>query len=385
VNTPPPETLLVDLSPAPAPDDQEVRNWASAQSIFVSSVMGGMSDERQAVVRAIRAVGARPVIFEDFGGMDDDPEDAYLGNVAGSDIYLGVLGTRYGAPLKSGYSATHAEYNQAVQQGLRISVWTTTDLDGPQRDFLNAVRVFHTTGTYNSPEDLEARVTSRLRAIAAEAIAPWVKIDNIVLRATHIEDTGTEIVVTARVRSNSVATALEAMRPTHAYGRRSDVRLTWPHRTELVHIASVASAITTSQSRTMTITASPTPDDRGSSSMRMAVNNHSADDLTEIGLRTALFGEPNDLGTMSFVAAATNPLPALETLGLPGDAYEQVAQLLVTEELIGRHGADHITQFRLSPPRSGSRRLRLGWMPPKQYVNVDPIERVIEGEVPLDR
>jgi hypothetical protein len=384
VNAPPPETLLADLSPAPAPDAQEVRNWASGQSVFVSSVMGGMSDERQGAVRAIRAVGARPIIFEDFGGMDDDPEAAYLGNVAGSDIYLGVLGARYGVPLKSGYSATHAEYNEAIKQGLRISVWTTAGLDGPQQDFLDTVRVFHTTGRYSSSKDLQDRVEARLRSIAAEAIAPWVKIGNVIVRATHIEDNGTTITVTARVRSNSVATVLEAMRPTNAYGRRSDVRLTWPHRTELVHITSVTSTTTTSQSRTMTIAATPAPDDRGTSSTRMAVNNHSADDLTEIGLRSALFGEPNDLGTMSFVAAATNPLPALENLGLSEDAYEQVAQLLITEELIGRHHADHITQFRLSPARSGSRRLRLGWMPPKQYVNVEPIERMIEGEVHLE-
>jgi hypothetical protein len=35
--------------------------------------MAGMSEERHAVVEAIRAVGAQPVWFEGFGGMWPDP------------------------------------------------------------------------------------------------------------------------------------------------------------------------------------------------------------------------------------------------------------------------------------------------------------------------
>lgn len=103
------EPLLVDLSQAPAPDENDVKAWAAAQSVFVSSVMGGMTAERQAVVAGVRQFGSRPIWFEDFGGMDDDPEDAYVGQVASSTIYLGILGRRYGTPLKSGYSATQAE------------------------------------------------------------------------------------------------------------------------------------------------------------------------------------------------------------------------------------------------------------------------------------
>jgi hypothetical protein len=385
MSTPSAGTLLVDLSPAPPPDDQELRAWASMQSVFVSSVMGGMSSERQAVVEAIRAVGARPIFFEDFGGMDDDPEGAYLGNVASSDIYIGILGVRYGAPLKTGYSATHAEYNEAIEQGLRISVWTAVvGLDGPQQDLLTAVRTFHTTGTYSSPADLAARVQARLHSIAAETIAPWVKVGNVIVRATHVEDRGTEILVAARVRNNTVASALEAMRPANAFGRNSDVRITWPNRTELVRVTNVVSTTTTSQTRTITVTASRQVDSSNAPSMRMAVNGHSPDDLTEMGLRSAFFGEPNTLGTMSLLAAATNPLPALNGVVLSEDAYEQIARLLITEELVGHLHADHVTQFRLSPPRGGARRMRLGWMPPKPYVNVEPVERVVEGVVPID-
>jgi hypothetical protein len=166
----PPERLVVDLSRSPAPNEGDLRAWAADQAVFVSSVMRGMTDERQAAAQAIESVGARAVRFETFGGMDDDPEDAYLSNVAGADIYVGILGTRYGKPLKSGYSATHAEYNEAIRRGLRISIWTASDgIDGRQLDLLEEVRVFHTTGSYESPDHLAHQIEERLRVVAAES------------------------------------------------------------------------------------------------------------------------------------------------------------------------------------------------------------------------
>ena len=191
-----------------------MRAWAADQHVFVSSVMAGMTAEREAAVGAIGSIGAHPVWFEAFGGMDDDPEDAYTAQVASSDVYLGILGSRYGKPLKTGYSATHAEYNEATNRGLRISVWTTSaEQDGRQRDFLDEVRVFHTTGTYTSHDDLAERVERRLRAIAADALAPWVKVGPAVFRASSIHDDGKTLTVVARVRDDTVTASLLSRRP----------------------------------------------------------------------------------------------------------------------------------------------------------------------------
>ena len=330
--------------------------------MFVSSVMAGMSAEREAAVSAITKVGARPLLFEAFGGMDDDPEDAYLGNVASSDIYVGILGARYGKPLKSGYSATHAEYNEAVRRGLRVSVWSAHEgLGGRQRDFLEDVRVFQTTGTYTSTEDLAGRVEQRLRVIAAESLAPWVKIGNAVCRAS------------------TVAANLENRRPSNAFARHAETRITWPGSTARVRVAAVTSETSSSRAKTVTVNATRLPEDH-SSLLEVSLEGRSPEDLTELALRIALFGEPNPLGAMSFMASAQDPLPALEGLGVSEDAFAQIAGLLITEELIGRRGADHISAFRLGPTRAGSRRLLLGWFPRRRYVNVEPMERRIEGD-----
>jgi len=144
---------------------------------------------------------------------------------------------RYGKPLKSGYSATHAEYNEAIRRGLRISIWNFDGaLDGPQRDFLEAVRVFHTTGAYSSPEELAERVERRLRSMAGESLSPWVKVGNVLVRSTSVEDDGQQITVNARIRDNSVAAALDARRPSASYGRYSDTRITWPGGTSAVRV-----------------------------------------------------------------------------------------------------------------------------------------------------
>jgi hypothetical protein len=382
MSTAEPERLIVDLSPAPAADAAEIRAWAAGQSVFVSSVMGGMTEEREAVVRAIQAVGAAPVWFENFGGRDDDPEDAYLGNVASSDIYIGVLGGRYGKPARSGYSATHAEYNEAIRRGLRISVWNATgDLDGRQQDFLADIRTFHTTGAYTSADDLAKRVGDRLRTLAAESLAPWVKVGNTVFRATSVQDDGQTIIVKARVRDNTLIASLESRRPTQSYGRHTDAQITWPGATTAARITAISAEVTTSRARSMTITATRLPNERAGT-MEVSFEGRSPEDLTELGLRVAMFGETNPLGTMSFLVKAQNPLPSLSGLGLSEDSFEQVAELLMIEELVGCHGADHLTSFRLGPPQAGRRHLFVSWIPHRRYQNVDPVERHIEGDTP---
>jgi hypothetical protein len=293
----PREQLLVDLAPAPVPAEAEMQAWAADQHVFVSSVMGSMTAERKAVVRAITTVGAQPVWFEAFGGMDDDPEDAYTAHVASSDIYLGILGARYGTPLKTGYSATHAEYNEAAARGLRISVWTTSaEQDGRQRDFLDEVRVFHTTGTYMSSDDLAQRVERRLRTLAANALTQWVKVGNTVFRATRVHDDGRTITIVGRVRDNTVAASLEVRRSDVSYGRNSETRITWSGGTSLVRVKTVVSeTASSSRVREITLTADRTPESR-SGLLEMAVGNRTPEDLTELAARVAFLGEPNPSG-----------------------------------------------------------------------------------------
>ena len=87
--------------------------------VFISSVMAELGEERAAAANGVRSLGAKPVMFEEFGGRDADPLDAYLGEVETSQICVGILGQSYGRPLPTRFSATHTEFRHAEQQGLR--------------------------------------------------------------------------------------------------------------------------------------------------------------------------------------------------------------------------------------------------------------------------
>ncbi len=117
-------SLLIDTAAAgQTVSDDELRAWASNFSVFLSSVMGELAAERQAVAEALHDAGFTVRWFEEFGGRDDSAEQAYLSEVAGSDIYVGILGNEYGGMLPTGFSATHAEYLEARKRGKRISFW----------------------------------------------------------------------------------------------------------------------------------------------------------------------------------------------------------------------------------------------------------------------
>lgn len=112
----------------------------------------------------------------------------------------------------------------------------------------------------------------------------------------------------------------------------------------------------------------------------MAYGGHSAEDLTELALRIELFGEPNPLGDMSFVARIGDPFEALEGTRLPADAVEPVARLLLTESLLGSGRAERITHLDVGPAHLGRRRIALGWEPRRRYANTIPVPRRIEGD-----
>src|SRR6266699_1191488 len=137
------EPLIIDrAAAAEIPTADAIRESAREKRGFISSVMSELPAERKAAATAIRAIGARPVMFEQFGGRDADPEQAYLSEVETSDIYVGILGKRYGKPLPSRFSATHAEYLHAEKSGLRMAVWClrTDDREDHEQSFLEEVR-----------------------------------------------------------------------------------------------------------------------------------------------------------------------------------------------------------------------------------------------------
>jgi Domain of unknown function (DUF4062) len=381
-----PEPLIIDrAAAAEIPSTDAVREWAREKRAFVSSVMSELPEERKAAAAAIRAVGARPVMFEQFGGRDSDAEEAYLAEVETSEIYIGILGKRYGKPLPSRFSATHAEYLHAERRGLRIAVWTlkTESREGHEQSFLDEVRTFHVAPEFNSPEDFQVQVEDRLRAIAAEDLAPWCKLRNVVFRATEVTDRGDELSVTARVRSDEVAHALERFRGDRG-NRGEDGRFTWAGRSKYVRVRSLESTTTTARSRTMRLHLEVVEAPRDNM-LEVSIGNLGPDDLTEAAMRTALFGDRNPLADqhMGNFAEIPDPLGPLRAAQTSDEIVRPLAELLIVDALVGSDRAARVSAFNLGVRIRGIRQISLSWEPPRRYSNQTIQQRTITGAVSL--
>lgn len=372
----PDEALIVDRAAAAVQLSlDDVRAWASGKRVFISSVMDGLEAERRAVADAIRDLGADPICFEEFGARDQDPEQAYLSEVDLSDAYVGILGSRYGRQdAVTGYSATHAEYLRAIDRGLRLGVWVmgVEDMAGHQRDFLSEVRTYFTTESVDGAEMLASRVASRLEKIAAEDLSPWCKVGNVVFRARSIRDDGTDLIVDAQVRDRDVLHQLQALRP-DGFRAAQIVDVSFADAAVVARPVSVESEVVSGASTSLIITLTRQDSQRGlgalgDSSYSTGTSTYTPADLTEIGLRTALFGAPNPLGEMGFMAEVPDVTGGLLQAATTEENLRSILRLVLVEALVGTGRASRIVQLLLGPRAAdGSRRLRLEWEEPSRY------------------
>ena len=375
------DSVLIDRSPPEPLTPTELRAWMSEQTVFVSSVQAGMAAERSAVCSTVENLGGRVSMFEQLGGRDDDAETAYLAGVHSSDIYVGILGERYGTPAPSGYSATHAEYDEAVRSGLRISVWSTTaEMHGRQQDFLDEVRVFHTTGSYSSPGELSAGLERRLTQLAAADGSPWCKVGQVLFRARRHSDDGNRISIEATLRDDDVIAALESLRSGNWHHAQPS-RITCAGRTDEVNIDTVTVETGAGRARLVRIEATKSRIMHGHDLLLDAsFNDRSPADLTELAIRGALFGETNPLGPMAFTAEIDNPLLGIAQLGLDDDSFAGVAETLLVEALVGSGRVGRISGLQIGPARSG-RPIRFEWHTPRRYSNTESERRQIKGNL----
>jgi hypothetical protein len=372
--------LEIDKAAAAARlSETDLRAWAQGQRVFISSVMAELSHERAAVAKAISEFGADAVWFEDFGGRDDDAQIAYLGEVRTCSVYLGILDHTYGRIQLSRLSATHEEYREAERAGLRMCVWVRdgNDFLADQAAFVQEVQVFHTTGHYVSADDLTQGVISRLAAIAAEEMSPWIKLGSIMLRAKSVEDDGQLTTIKASIHGPAIAHAVEQLRP-RVSARNSEARLTYGWRSYGVRVVSVTTRTSTSRATLVTVVlerGKSQPSAGMSISYNLGGRQYSADDLVEYGLRRHLFGEhaPHDLHSMG--GDVEDPLSELSDAPMSDDLFRATLGLGITEALIWSGRARRIEAIRISPSGSEGRRILIRWTGIDQN-DADPVREV---------
>ena len=88
--------------------------------VFVSSVVEGFEDYREAARDGILGAGGEPVLVEDYPGLSISPRSACLDGVASCDVLVVIVSNRGGWIAPSGKLVVEEEYDEARQNNLRV-------------------------------------------------------------------------------------------------------------------------------------------------------------------------------------------------------------------------------------------------------------------------
>jgi Domain of unknown function (DUF4062) len=136
--------------------------------VFISSTASDVGEERRAALESIARLGLQPVNLEHSESSPDASERAFVEGVRISDVYLGILGERYGRATSSGQSATEIEFWEARRLGKPTVLFVREGRKEPaQEAFLSRVGVGRAgdrplLDTFRTTEELSDKIVARL-------------------------------------------------------------------------------------------------------------------------------------------------------------------------------------------------------------------------------
>jgi hypothetical protein len=155
--------------------------------VFISSVVAGFEEYREAVGEAIGTLGHDIVRSEEFRASPATPRRVCLAEVREADLTLVLLGSRYGEIQDSGLSATHEEFREARDRGTAlVYVQEGIEFEEAQTEFVAEAREWATgnlTFGFNTPDSLRAAVTRDLHEYIVRQTSGEVDAANLHERA----------------------------------------------------------------------------------------------------------------------------------------------------------------------------------------------------------
>ena len=159
--------------------------------IFISSVQSEFAEERAMLSHYIRTdvlLGKffEPFIFEEIPAVNQSPEQVYLGEVERCDLYLGLIGCKYGYEDAEGVSPTEREYDLADKLGKYklIFINSTTEQTRHPKEaaFVSKIERSVVRKTFSNMESLRAAVYAALVRYMEEKemsrVNNWVGVRN---------------------------------------------------------------------------------------------------------------------------------------------------------------------------------------------------------------
>lgn len=135
--------------------------------VFVSSIVEGFADYRNAAAEGIRDASAEPVrVNEDFPSLSDSSRNACLDAVASCDALVLIVGAKGGWVAPSGRFVIEEEYDEAIRLGRSVHAFIeVTERDEQTQRFVDRISDF-IRGTfrheYSTVEELRTAVKDAL-------------------------------------------------------------------------------------------------------------------------------------------------------------------------------------------------------------------------------
>lgn len=148
--------------------------------VFVSSVIEGFEEYREAARRGIVASGGEPVLIEDYSSLSVSPRNACLDGVDSSDIHITIIGNRGGYITPSGKLVVEEEYEEALRRKLHIFAFVQIIERDKQADNLVNKLSDYVKGvfrqTFNTPAELEKAIGKALIPVIKHESNPKVNL-----------------------------------------------------------------------------------------------------------------------------------------------------------------------------------------------------------------
>jgi len=137
--------------------------------VFISSVISGFENFRDAAAEAARSLDHEVLRAEDFSASPRSPRVACLNAVRAADMVLVLLGERYGQEQASGKSATHEEFEEATREKQPFAFIQSGITPEPRQAELIAEAQDWAGGHYTS----NFRDAGELRTKVVQALNRW--------------------------------------------------------------------------------------------------------------------------------------------------------------------------------------------------------------------
>ena len=173
-------------------------------TVFISSVVNGFEEYRQAAREAVELMDHRAVMSESFGARPYSPEVACINEAEQSDVYLLILGPNYGFETDEGISVTHAEFRAARAANRPILAFVQQcDMEPRQETFRREVEAYQGgvfRASFSTSGELKDQVIRALRQLETtnQAISEGEftgRIDTAIAELSDSWNNGPELVL----------------------------------------------------------------------------------------------------------------------------------------------------------------------------------------------